>query len=106
MNCHIVGLHVKFERLRGSYSYVFWTKFFGSVCFSTIRMINCAFYQPVFVALLCLRVCVCVYICVSQCWYMSLNDRKSVRVCVFVCVFVCLSVCTNYQSKRNGFTLT
>ena len=43
-------------------------------------------YQPVYVALLCLQVCVCVYICVSQCWYMILNDRKSVCVCVFVCV--------------------
>ena len=91
MNCHIVGLHVKFERLRGSYSYVFWTKIFGSVCFSTIRMINCAFYQPVFVALLCLRVCVSVYICVkASVWYMFINNRKGVCVCLRVCAFVCV----------------
>ena len=60
--------------------------FWFSVFFDNSNDQLCVLSACVCVALLCLRVCVCVYICVSQCWYMSLNDSKSVRVCVLVCV--------------------
>ena len=86
MNCHIVGLHVKFERLRGSYSYVFWF----SVFFDNSNDQLCVLSACVCGFIVSASLCQCLHLCKSQCWYMFINNRKGVCVCLRVCAFVCV----------------